>query len=776
VSIYITIKKDFLIVIYIYNQEGMRIRLKNIKCYEDERFDFGSEGMALLSGDSGKGKSTIIQGIYFALFGTGSKITMAGKNSCSVELEFDGMTIHRSKNPSKLMVNNSVEDDAAQELINRKFGSTFDVTGYIPQNAIKSFILLSGSDKLSFLEKFAFSNTDLKGIKDKCRDQINTKNEELINITARLQLANDLADETEEPEFIDYPYDEYQTVEQARKCLIQITDAITAKNNRIKIAEDELTRMRISHTKIEMNNSEISRIDEELKTLSQTFPCGFVGNDKLKYYMNQLAAMYDMRELTSLQDTYSKDKKTLDEMIDNEISDNRRMIEDLSVELWMLYTREELTDLIVSTETLLRDAKRIEKLKNMNNGDKTLDELNILLVSLESDHHICPSCNTGLLLRNDVLTMCKTKPSKICDRPDISSVKKSIETLNEIDDITNSYEDDIPLVESIIEDLTYLKEYEFSQIQNEKTVKSLNRKLKRRELSHTCLTFEQKVDTLKERIASLDIKTVHSTDMTEASMRELVDEQKRIKFETDDINSKIYDYEDLKKTYIESNSRLVNGDIDDSIIYLDKLRNDVELLINDQKNIDKRVIFEENREQMNEKLKIYQKIEARVLKLQKEETLRRSEYGALLTLKENILEAESIAITSIVESINTHAKVYLDEFFEADPITVRLQAFKHVKKTIKPQINIEIEYKDMECDLQMMSGGEMARVILAYTLALAEMFNTPLLLLDECTASLDQETTSDVFDAIKENFNGKLTIIVAHQVVTGIFDRSIDLK
>jgi excinuclease UvrABC ATPase subunit len=486
--------------------------------------------------------------------------------------------------------------------------------------------------------------------------------------------------------------------------------------------------------------------------------------------------MYDMRELTSLRDTYSKDKKTLDEMIDNEISDIRRTIKDLSLELWILYTREELVDLIVSTETLLRDAKRVNNLKNMNNGDKTLDELNTLLVSLESDHHICPSCDTGLFLRNDVLTICKTKPSKIHDGPDILSVKKSIETLKEIDDITDSYEDDIPLVESIIEDLTYLKEYEFSQIQNEKTVKSLNRKLKHRQLSHTCLTFEQKVNTLEKRIASFDIKTVHSTDMTEASMRELVDEQKRIKFKTDDINSKIYEYEDLKKTYIESNSLLVNGDINDSIIHLDKLRTDLGSLINDQKNIEKRVIFEENRERLNEKLKIYQRIEARVLNLQKEETLRRNEYGALMTLKENILEAESIAITSIVESINTHAKVYLDKFFEDDPIIVRLQAFKHVKKTIKPQINIEIEYKDMDCDLQMMSGGEMARVVLAYTLALAEMFNTPLLLLDECTASLDQETTSDVFDAIKENFNGKLTIIVAHQVVTGIFDRSIDLK
>ena len=88
---------------------------------------------------------------------------------------------------------------------------------------------------------------------------------------------------------------------------------------------------------------------------------------------------------------------------------------------------------------------------------------------------------------------------------------------------------------------------------------------------------------------------------------------------------------------------------------------------------------------------------------------------------------------------------------------------------------MDIEYKGMECDLQMLSGGEMSRIVLAYTLALAEMFNSPLLLLDECTSSLDQETTNHVFDAIKEHFNGKLTIIVAHQVVTGIFDRTINL-
>jgi ABC-type transport system involved in cytochrome bd biosynthesis fused ATPase/permease subunit len=75
----------------------------------------------------------------------------------------------------------------------------------------------------------------------------------------------------------------------------------------------------------------------------------------------------------------------------------------------------------------------------------------------------------------------------------------------------------------------------------------------------------------------------------------------------------------------------------------------------------------------------------------------------------------------------------------------------------------------------MLSGGELSRVILAYTMALAEMFNTPLLLLDECTASLDQDLSETVFNSIRENFNGKIILLIAHQVVTGTFDKIIKL-
>ena len=79
----------------------------------------------------------------------------------------------------------------------------------------------------------------------------------------------------------------------------------------------------------------------------------------------------------------------------------------------------------------------------------------------------------------------------------------------------------------------------------------------------------------------------------------------------------------------------------------------------------------------------------------------------------------------------------------------------------------------MECDINSLSGGETSRVILAFTLALGEMFNTPLLMLDECTASLDSESTSIVFDTIKENFRNKTVLVVAHQCTEGIFDKII---
>ena len=156
----------------------------------------------------------------------------------------------------------------------------------------------------------------------------------------------------------------------------------------------------------------------------------------------------------------------------------------------------------------------------------------------------------------------------------------------------------------------------------------------------------------------------------------------------------------------------------------------------------------------------------------------RLKYASSTLLMEKILEAESIAITNIINSINTHAQLYLDCFFPDNPISVKLLSFKESKKAniqSKPQINIGIEYKGMECDIGSLSGGELARVVLSFTLALAEMFNTPLIMLDECTSSLDEELSTTIINGLKENFSNKLVIVISHQNICGLYDRILSI-
>lgn len=74
----------------------MRLQLKDFRCYENASFDFGN-GLVLLSGKSGQGKSSLFMAINFALFGTGTKIVSHGKSSCNVQLELDDIKIFRNR-------------------------------------------------------------------------------------------------------------------------------------------------------------------------------------------------------------------------------------------------------------------------------------------------------------------------------------------------------------------------------------------------------------------------------------------------------------------------------------------------------------------------------------------------------------------------------------------------------------------------------------------------------------------------------------------------------
>lgn len=137
-----------------------------------------------------------------------------------------------------------------------------------------------------------------------------------------------------------------------------------------------------------------------------------------------------------------------------------------------------------------------------------------------------------------------------------------------------------------------------------------------------------------------------------------------------------------------------------------------------------------------------------------------------IRLQSLIKTAEQIVFNDTLSNINLRAANYLQRFFKND-MTASL-VFEGQK------IDIKFTLDGCETDVNSLSGGEFARVVLAFAIAMAEMNNIQTLMLDESFASLDADTTENVLETIKENFNGNI-IIIAHQTTTGVFDQIIQV-
>ena len=178
----------------------------------------------------------------------------------------------------------------------------------------------------------------------------------------------------------------------------------------------------------------------------------------------------------------------------------------------------------------------------------------------------------------------------------------------------------------------------------------------------------------------------------------------------------------------------------------------------------------------NRQYKQYQDHQNELEKLESNEKKYSDALNSAYRLRELMYQAEAISITRIIDSINEYVTRYLDIFFQDNPIKVLLSPYTYDKKQKeKSQITISVDYKGMETDISCLSGGELQRVIIAYNLALSELFSVPMILLDECTSNLDQELTETVVKGIKYNFESKSVILIAHQVVSGIFDQVVTI-
>ena len=162
-----------------------KIVLENIRSYINQEIEF-TNGITLLSGDIGSGKSTVLQAMDFALFGiqksllSGQALLRNGSAKGSVELHFEienlPVVIKRSLKKSKdtvvqdsgYIIKNGTKLDATavelkqnilellnypQELLTKSKSIIYRYTVYTPQEEMKSILLGDKESRIETLRK-----------------------------------------------------------------------------------------------------------------------------------------------------------------------------------------------------------------------------------------------------------------------------------------------------------------------------------------------------------------------------------------------------------------------------------------------------------------------------------------------------------------------------------------------------------------------------------------------------------------------------------------------
>lgn len=145
-----------------------------------------------------------------------------------------------------------------------------------------------------------------------------------------------------------------------------------------------------------------------------------------------------------------------------------------------------------------------------------------------------------------------------------------------------------------------------------------------------------------------------------------------------------------------------------------------------------------------------------------------TQHALEVQMVEAIKAMEHRVLGGYLETFNATLAEVLEAIF-TDPITARLELFTEDK----PNAVWRIAYKGgKDTTLSELSGGEQARVSFAVTLALATASPFPMLFLDECFGSLDEDTRTLCLDAMRSVLH-KPALVIAHGETEGFYDNVV---
>ena len=696
-------------------RKKMQLRLKQFGCYDQASFSFLDQGCVLISAPSGKGKSTIIRAIQFALFGTGHKLVQYGKKSCSVQLTWKGLVIERTKGPCRLTVQwkgNTYEDAEAQSIVNTVIG-----TSSSSPFEVSAFLGMSPSDKLGFLESIVTNTVCLDDIKKQLKARIHELESRQSELTGeRTSLVHILQE-------------------------LQPTTPLTSDELTEEQAEQQLRQLQQDHDAYVAHERQHSHLAETQSRLEQQRQAiqQHVGGHTIEYVQQLRTQWLQWTTYERLRHDIESEHTTLEEMYKTEQEVHASLVQSMEIN-----ERD-----ILRLEHTWRDACALEecreKLDQLVDQTEHLARYQDAILQTEqqlADQYTCPQCQTHLILHEQTLQVKTDQHTTVHDRP---YLERRLRQLRQ--QCIESQKQQTMRLHYIEEEKRYLS----NQTMNV-PAKELKEQLdKYRDIHRRYNVLQERLKNVQQGIHRLEPKVKQLKSMERPSQQPM------------------YTMNQLDELYNAlQRQSILDTEWERNQAALSEWRRQQPPCVTQQQVDEARRVLEACKQQQ-----LRQRFETNVQQVEEKLVSVTTSLEKALLFRTKLAEAETLALQQLIQTINSFVQQYTDVFFESEP----LHAFIEVRERAgRSQVVVSVTtHGSHSTDLDCLSTGERDRVALAFTLALQDLLQQPFLLLDECVSSLDQTNADLVFHTIQERHRDQLVILIAHQIVTGMFDQVLYL-
>ena len=825
----------------------MKLTLKNFKCYHYQSFEFDDDTLTLISGPSGQGKTTILQAIQFALYGSTLQkyLISHNKTTCEVILEYKDFKIKRTKRPNILYVNwnNCVyEDKEAQVLLNKYFGVI---------NSCVFFLDLSHFEKMDFLEKIVNADCNVKDLKLKIKNKVAELNKQLAVIDGQLSTATSMAGLIEKPEHMEEPVWVGKSHEVGKDELLikktellRLLDVMTAKQKKWNeltsqksVIESEISLLRSGIESAAGVEQQVLNLESKLKQMTKQ---SLLFQKEREKFLIVKDALTELEKYKSITDETSAIISSQLEQLNESIKAQELKSQRVEYQQLLKQERDDWEQKVDKYQKLCAQASGALCVP-LDEPDKYLSGLKMQKLEYEravefaSKHDLgrcndeiaalkrsflkryrCLVCQTTLTINLDTFEQVESdgrdESPDSRDNPMQVEVNRLVQIKDKLKKLEKTkdrlVQDNCVIgarnLETIVTEIKNVSSYIEASAQLDQ--------LKDFKPSKYLLKMEKNLGGAEELLEGLDL------DLELEKLLSLKKEHNKLTIKHGNVLQQLK----IKKSILNKIETFKNAyDEVASACLLDEIASVSELLRQRQMDLEKfktKQRLEKQLYKFNEQIKEitpsrgweitiselndqldqieeylnwwasfekYAEFQARLTKydtIQQELTALANEkkklehqYIKILLFKQKVVESEHESLQFMIDIINTHLSLFLQDFFSestGDPIQIVLELL-HEKR---PQIDTIINYKGNRVDYKSLSTGEYARVKLAFDLTFKEILGEQIVMLDECTANLDQDLSTKIFNKIKTTFPTKTILVVAHQVVMGTFDNVLKLE